>query len=726
MFASRPIVALMAALALAGCSTTEILEYEQAQLELSSDALEFGDLAGGAAISKTVLLTNGGGVNLGVVSLELASALEPTRGTLGAFEITWDLSELTSPHQTLGETTREVEVSPDTAGDPGGGDDPSDTAGDTGLEPDPEEPVEFAVVLPPGGSLPVHIRYTPQQAADNFDALIVTTGEEDYTERKDVPLIDRVYRDVDTQWRMVYLHGTGSEVIANAIVTPRQVDMGYVWPGQEERRFVSIHNAGDGPLTVVDVETRPDHCSEGFSIVHRPEAGAIIEGRTASLLEVSYSPPNDSVPRAECRVIVRTDDPDTAEIEAVFRANSGDIIANSCPTVQVHAPDAGALHQGWGAIPLELTVFDPDQPASTLSCLVRSAVQIEAALADCTPDSASGHLWVDVPIDEFLSQGPEVLVVQVTDASNCTRLASVPVMINQRWPADDNDGDGFSATDPVHPDCDDADVHTYPLAAEIHDGRDNDCDLRIDEGTDGSDDDGDGQSEVGGDCDDANPQTYRGAPELRDRADNDCDGLIDEHTTGYDDDGDGFSELELDCDDADPALNPSASEICDDGIDNNCNGLRDAQEPCVSTTTAPSIVGRIQLTRTAIEEGGTVGLSVLAYDGDGDELTHKWEVKDGEGTVDDPHAASILWTAPDRIPAGYEGYVYRLYYMGEDPDQNQVWDFAEVWVYPRGTLNRSILLRVQQGGCSMLPVAPLSGGLVGLGLLLLAGRRRRR
>ena len=52
----------------------------------------------------------------------------------------------------------------------------------------------------------------------------------------------------------------------------------------------------------------------------------------------------------------------------------------------------------------------------------------------------------------------------------------------------------------------------------------------------------------------------------------------------YDDDADGYgfyhgdtclSPEERDCFDQDPAVNPATSEVCDNGIDDNCNGQID-------------------------------------------------------------------------------------------------------------------------------------------------------
>ncbi len=51
-----------------------------------------------------------------------------------------------------------------------------------------------------------------------------------------------------------------------------------------------------------------------------------------------------------------------------------------------------------------------------------------------------------------------------------------------------------------------------------------------------------------------------------------------------DNDGDGYMSaycggLGEDCNDVDGAVNPDAAETCDDGVDNNCNGLADAEDP---------------------------------------------------------------------------------------------------------------------------------------------------
>jgi hypothetical protein len=70
------------------------------------------------------------------------------------------------------------------------------------------------------------------------------------------------------------------------------------------------------------------------------------------------------------------------------------------------------------------------------------------------------------------------------------------------------------------------------------------------------------------DCDDNDPAINPGATEIRGNpVDEDCDGVAE------DVDGDGYSEAEGDCNDFDPAINPGATEVGGNTIDENCDGL---------------------------------------------------------------------------------------------------------------------------------------------------------
>ena len=159
-------------------------------------------------------------------------------------------------------------------------------------------------------------------------------------------------------------------------------------------------------------------------------------------------------------------------------------------------------------------------------------------------------------------------------------------------------------------DCDDGDPGINPLALEVCDGADNDCDGDADEGLEGEwffDADGDGYGDgkaatacaqppgfaaLDGDCDDGDAGVNPVASELcGDGVDNDCDGAELAYYVWYEDvDGDsygdaassmevcdqpdGFVTDDTDCDDADPTTSPGADELCD-SRDNNCDGIVD-------------------------------------------------------------------------------------------------------------------------------------------------------
>ena len=151
----------------------------------------------------------------------------------------------------------------------------------------------------------------------------------------------------------------------------------------------------------------------------------------------------------------------------------------------------------------------------------------------------------------------------------------------------DSDGDGV----PDDADCANLDPTIWPGAAEVpDDGIDQNCD-GYDQLTCWLDADADGvgtgdwfyvdgwscapAATEGGDCDDTVASNFPGNVELCDGLDNDCNGLADADAAGeVDADLDGSPSCE-DCADDDPGNTPGGVELCD-GLDNDCDGAPDA------------------------------------------------------------------------------------------------------------------------------------------------------
>jgi len=96
-----------------------------------------------------------------------------------------------------------------------------------------------------------------------------------------------------------------------------------------------------------------------------------------------------------------------------------------------------------------------------------------------------------------------------------------------------------------------------------------------DTGSDCAPGDADCDGYIEDDCDDDDPEVHPSGKEGTgdgDGKDNDCDGTIDEGTLDFDDDGDGWTENEGDCDDRDDTRSPGTEEVIGDSHDSNCDG----------------------------------------------------------------------------------------------------------------------------------------------------------
>ena len=266
----------------------------------------------------------------------------------------------------------------------------------------------------------------------------------------------------------------------------------------------------------------------------------------------------------------------------------------------------------------------------------------------------------------------------------------------------DADGDGHAACE----DCNDMDAAIHPLATEICDFIDNNCDSNVDDEDHYldldtrsrfyADTDGDGFGDEDApvdacdapegwvdaaddifDCDDADDEIHPDADEICDELDNDCDGDIDDLDADrvggavfyidHDADGHGSMDYTLaacetpsgyttssdDCDDLSASTYPGAPEYCDE-IDNDCDGEIDGPDSIGMGTWHIDVDGDGYGTDDSAMAGCDPGAGYTAEGGDCDDTRsdihpYATEACDSidnncDGEVDGPDSAGTsLW-----------------------------------------------------------------------------------
>ncbi|MEC8425048.1 MAG: MopE-related protein, partial [Myxococcota bacterium] len=295
----------------------------------------------------------------------------------------------------------------------------------------------------------------------------------------------------------------------------------------------------------------------------------------------------------------------------------------------------------------------------------------------------------------------------------------------------DEDGDGFG--DPTAPseacgasdgyvdnrdDCDDTSAAARPGGIEVCDGVDNDCDALTDEDdamdarTFYADVDGDGFGDPDNttrscalgvgyvdqarDCNDMDPDIRPGADEVCDGVDNDCDTLTDDTDQGVDratggtwygdGDGDGYGDPaagawactqpsgsvtdDTDCDDTSAAIHPGAPEVCNGGVDDDCDGYADDADVDVDLDTGTtwyadddgdSYGDATDATRACVQPSATVGDATDCDDDDAG--VHPGAVEVCNGGVDDDCNGDA-----DDADAGVDLGTGTLWYIDDDDD----------------------------------------------------------